>query len=118
VSGLAALALSAVVTVGVAYAADAMNMAAYFDAKKAGGEDWAHTEIFLTGIANGFTAANGELASKNQKQLFCAPPIALNFDNLNEIIEAEYSTRPTAWQPTSTIRTVLLVGLMKEFPCK
>jgi hypothetical protein len=118
VSGLAALALSAVVMVGVAYAADAMTMAGYFDAKKAGGMDWASAEIFLTGIANGFTAANAELASNNQKLLFCAPSIAMNSDNINDILETEYSTPRALWNPTSTIRTVLLVGMMKAFPCK
>ena len=117
-SGLAALALSAVAMVGLAYAADAMTMGAYFEAKKAGGMDWSHTEIFLTGIGNGFMAANAVLASNNQTQLFCAPPIALNFDNIEDILEKEYSTRPVQWQPTSTMRMVLLVGLMKAFPCK
>jgi hypothetical protein len=102
----------------VSHAPDAMTMAGYFDAKKAGGMDWSSAEIFLTGIANGFTAANAALASNNQKPLFCAPSIAMNSDNINDILETEYSARPALWNPTSTIRTVLLVGMMKAFPCK
>jgi hypothetical protein len=116
VSGLTAVALSAVAMVGVA--ADAMTMAAYFDSKKVGGVDWANTEIFLTGVANGLTAANLELASNNKKQLFCAPTIPLNFDNVNDILEKEYAARRAIWNPTSPMRDVLLVGFMKAFPCK
>jgi len=118
VLGLTAVALSAVAMVGVAYAADAMTMAGYFDSKKAGGVDWANTEIFLTGVANGLTAANLELASDNRKQLFCAPTIPLNFDNVNDILEKEYAARRAIWNPTSPMRDVLLVGFMKAFPCK
>jgi hypothetical protein len=100
------------------HAPDAMTMAAYFDSKKAGGMDWVHTEIFLTGLANGFAAANAELALEHRKQIFCAPTIALNFDNVSDILEEEYSTNSAVWQPASTIRSVLLVGWMKAFPCK
>jgi hypothetical protein len=98
-------------------APDAMTMATYFDSKKTGGMDWAHTEIFLSGIGNGFAAANAKLAMDKQKQMFCAPTMALNFENMNEIIEREYSNESVQWQPASTMRTVLLVGLMEAFPC-
>jgi hypothetical protein len=118
ISGLAAIALGAMAMVGFAHADDAMTMAGYFNAKKAGGMDWANTEVFLTGIANGFTAANAELTARHQQQLFCSPVIGLNFDNIDEIIEREYSSTPAVWQPTSTMRMVLLFGLMKAFPCK
>jgi hypothetical protein len=111
-------ALSAVGAAEVPHAPVTMTMAGYFDAKKAGGMDWASAEIFLTGIANGFTAANTALASNNQKLLFCAPSMTMNSDNINDILETEYSTRPALWNPTDTIRTVLLVGMMKAFPCK
>jgi hypothetical protein len=89
----------------------------YLDAKKAGGTDWTHMEVFLSGIANGLESANIEFSSENLKPIFCSP-IALNFDNINDVLEKEYSAKNMDWKPDSTVRSALLVGLKKMFPCR
>ena len=72
---------------------------------------------FLSGIANGLEAANIEYIPENLKPIFYSP-IALNFDNINYVLEKEYSAKNMDRKPDSTVRTVLLVGLKKIFPCQ
>jgi hypothetical protein len=67
-------------------------------------------EVFLSGIANGLEAANIKLISENLKPIFCCP-IELNFGDINDALEKEYSARNIDWKPDSTGRSVLLVGL-------
>jgi 2-oxoglutarate dehydrogenase complex dehydrogenase (E1) component-like enzyme len=74
-------------------------------------------EIFLSGMANGIEAANIEFVSENLKPIFCSP-IALNFDNINDVLKKEYSAKNMDWKPDFTVRSVLLVGLKKMFPCQ
>jgi hypothetical protein len=74
-------------------------------------------EVFLSGIANGREAANIEFISENPKPIFCSP-IAFNFDNINDVLEKEYSAKNMDRKPDSTVRSVVLVGLKKMFPCQ
>jgi 2-oxoglutarate dehydrogenase complex dehydrogenase (E1) component-like enzyme len=71
----------------------------------------------LNGIANGLEAVNIEYISENLKPIFCSL-IALNFDNINDVLEKEYSARNIDWKPDSTVRSVSLVGLKKMFLCQ
>ena len=42
--------------------------------------------------------------------------MALNFDNIKDVVEKDYSAKNMDWKPDSTVRSVLLIGLKKMFP--
>lgn len=72
--------------------------------------------IYIQGIANGFMWSNVHLKSINQKEVFCQNNLALNADNLVNILEKTLKKNPKdGKQP---VEMVLLMGLIDTFPCK
>src|ERR1700676_654418 len=60
----------------------------YKDEKKLGGDQWNLTMIYLDGVGNGFTSANGYLESNQKPLLFCMPRrLALNVQTILDILD-------------------------------
>jgi hypothetical protein len=93
------------------------TMADYFAAKKEHSYRWVGDQIWLSGFANGYSAASMASKVAGRKEFYCAP-VTLYFDNLTDILEREYADPADHWTPDSTIRTVFLVALERTFPCR
>jgi len=79
-------------------------------------------DIFLVGLADGYTWANSALEKNNQTPLFCAPyNLDLKEVNFKKLIDnkiKEYVTEKKTFKKTDpVIGLLLLLGLQEMFPC-
>jgi|HubBroStandDraft_1064217.scaffolds.fasta_scaffold194330_2 hypothetical protein len=106
-AGLALLATS------IASAAVSLN--AYRQAQKEGTSE-TQLKDYLYGVGMGYIYANAQLLALKQPRLFCQPDMALTVDNFTSLLNREIAQ--DKWKNESDIESILLVALMKTFPCK
>ena len=77
--------------------------------------------IYLNGIANGFTTANGYLMATGQNLMYCAPEnFSMNSNNIRDAIEHEL-TNPTQGidhGPNGNLSIIAMFGMRNIFPCE
>jgi len=93
----------------------AVTLSAYRQATKEGTSE-AQLKDYLYGVGTGYIYANAQLAALKQPRLFCQPDMALTVDNFVSLLNREIAQ--DRWKNESDIESILLVALMKTFPCK
>ncbi len=93
----------------------AVTLSAYRQATKEGTSE-AQLKDYIYGVGTGYIYANAQLAALKQPRLFCQPNMALTVDNFVSLLNREIAQ--DRWKSESDIESILLVALMKTFPCK
>ena len=93
----------------------AVTLSAYKQATKEGTSE-AQLKDYIYGVGTGYIYANAQLAALKQPRLFCQPNMALTVDNFVSLLNREIAQ--DRWKSESDIESILLVALMKTFPCK
>lgn len=76
---------------------------------------------YLIGIGEGFSWANGILASEEKEVLYCQPRnYFLSLGNIKNILDDEinYKNKQNYYKGNAPIGLYLLYGLQRTFPCK
>ena len=93
----------------------AVTLSAYRQATKEGTSE-AQLKDYIYGVGTGYIYANAQLIALKQPRLFCQPNMALTVDNFVSLLNREIAQ--DRWKSESDIESILLVALMKTFPCK
>jgi hypothetical protein len=89
----------------------------YREAKAKGGEDAGLAEVYLAGIAHGFSWVNISAKDDSREPLFCAPEkMALQTANYEQILESFLKRRSPNLE-NAPLGMVLLFALKDAFPC-
>jgi hypothetical protein len=92
-----------------------VTLSAYRQAQKEGTSE-AQLKDYIYGVGTGYIYANAQLLALKQPRLFCQPNMALTVDNFVSLLNREISQ--DRWKGDSDIESILLVALMKTFPCR
>ena len=92
----------------------AVTLSAYRQAQK---EGTAETQLkdYIYGVGTGYIYANAQLLALKQPRLFCQPDMALTVANCTSLLNREIAQ--SHWKNESDLESILLVALMRTFPC-
>src|SRR5579871_5763302 len=111
---LGASCFSGLALLAAAVAPAAVTLSAYRQAQK---EGTAETQIkdYIYGVGTGYIYANAQLLALKQPRLFCPPDMALTVENFTSLLNREIAQNH--WKNETDIESILLVALMRTFPC-
>jgi hypothetical protein len=114
-AGRRALCFAVLVLLSTPTAFASVSLSAYRQAQK---EGTAETQLkdYIFGLGTGYIYANAQLLALKQPRLFCQPDMALTVQNFTGLLNREIAQ--DRWKNESDIESILLVALMKTFPCK
>jgi len=71
---------------------------------------------YIYGVANGFLTLNTKLKFDGKGGVYCPPEkMFLTLDNINDILDEQVKENPS--HKKAGVEGVLLMGLIKTFPC-
>ena len=92
----------------------AVTLGAYKQAQKEGTAE-AQIKDYIYGVGTGYIYANAQLLALKQPRLFCQPDMTLTVENFTSLLNREIAQN--RWKNETDIESILLVALMRTFPC-
>lgn len=75
-------------------------------------------KIYINGVGIGFSWSNSILERRGAQQLYCQPAkLSLGPENYQNILDNEINDTTNLYKPDTPIELILLLGLVRTFPC-